>query len=52
MTTAHPGVSWQKIGSMRNVLAHPHGLVAYEIVYETVADELPVLLKKLEKRPA
>lgn len=44
----HPAIPWRRIKGMRNILAHEYGQIDYEIIYKTVADEVPDLAAALE----
>jgi len=46
---SHHDMPWKMIRGMRNILAHDYGQVDYEIVYNTIMKEIPMLLAKLEK---
>lgn len=46
---AHPGVPWKAVVGMRNKLVHDYMGVGEEMVWDTVARELPVLVSELER---
>ena len=46
---AHPDVPWKAIKGMRNRIVHNYGDVDIEIVYSTVHEDIPQLLRLLEK---
>ncbi len=48
-TTAHPEIPWQKMIGMRNRLIHEYFRVDYGVVWETIRDDLPGLIKTIEK---
>lgn len=48
-TAAHPNVAWRQIIGQRNILAHEYGQIDHELLYKTVADDIPVLIVQLEK---
>ena len=45
---AHPEISWHKIRGMRNILAHEYGEIDYEVIFKTVNESIPDLMKTLE----
>lgn len=46
--TAHPQIDWKAIVGMRSKLVHDYLNVDEDIVWDTVTNELPSLLKELE----
>jgi uncharacterized protein with HEPN domain len=44
---ANPTVPWQSAADMRNKLIHGYDLIDYEIVFDTVRDDLPRLVQQL-----
>ena len=46
---AHPTVPWQSAADMRNKLIHAYDVIDYEIVFDTVKDDLPVLVQQLRE---
>jgi uncharacterized protein with HEPN domain len=44
----HPSVPWQLAADMRNKLIHGYDVIEYAIVYDTVKDDLPVLVQQLD----
>ncbi|MDI6686786.1 MAG: DUF86 domain-containing protein [Desulfobacterales bacterium] len=44
----HPAVPWQKIIGMRNRLIHVYFDIDYNIIWQTVTDNLPPLIKQLQ----
>ena len=46
---SYPNIPWQAIIGMRNRLVHGYDLVDYDIVWSTVAEDLPPLISELEK---
>ncbi|MDX1402522.1 MAG: HepT-like ribonuclease domain-containing protein [Kiloniellales bacterium] len=45
----HPQIPWQVIISTRNRLIHGYFDIDLDIVWETVTEDLPILLKELRK---
>lgn len=45
----HPGIPWSDLVGMRNVLVHQYSTIDVATVWETVHDDLPALIAKLEK---
>jgi len=45
----YPNVPWPKIVSMRNRLIHGYDFVDYEVLWDTVAEDLPLLITELTK---
>ena len=45
----HPNVPWAQIIATRNRLIHGYDIVDYDIVWSTVAQDLPPLIAELEK---
>jgi uncharacterized protein with HEPN domain len=46
----YPKIPWRQIIGMRNRLIHGYDIVDYDIVWSTVADDLPPLIAELEKK--
>ena len=46
---ATPGIPWREISGQRNILAHEYGQIDHEILYKTVVDDIPELIRYLEK---
>ena len=49
--TQAPEVPWQEIVAMRNRLVHAYFSVNLDIVWQTVREDLPMLIAKLERLP-
>ncbi|MFQ5895627.1 MAG: DUF86 domain-containing protein [Nitrospinota bacterium] len=45
----HPSIPWEDVVSMRNKLIHEYDRVDLDILWDTVTDDLPRLIKELEK---
>ncbi len=48
---AHPDIPWAQIVSTRNRLIHGYDFVDYDILWQTVEEDLPVLIRALEGVP-
>ena len=46
---AHPEVPWPQIISMRNRLVHGYFDINLDILWQTIKEDLPVLIPQLEK---
>ena len=44
----YPNIPWRIIADMRNVMAHEYFQVNQKIVWNTIKNNLPELMKKLE----
>ena len=44
-----PGIPWRSIIGMRNAIAHGYDTVSLETVSQTIENELPGLIRELEK---
>ncbi len=44
----YPQVPWQDITDMRNRLAHGYDVINFDILWEVIKDELPLLVLQLE----
>lgn len=47
--TRYPHVPWPKIVGMRNRLIHGYDYVDYDILWDTITQDLPSLIAELEK---
>jgi uncharacterized protein with HEPN domain len=43
------GPNWHAIIGQRNIIAHEYGQIDYELLYRTVTDDIPVLIRQLEE---
>ena len=46
---AHPGISWKKMAGMRDRLIHGYFDVNLDVVWETVNEDLPPLIKHIDR---
>ena len=42
-------IPWRKIIGQRNILTHEYGQIDFELLYKTVADDIPELIRYLTK---
>jgi len=47
-TGKNPQVAWHAMIGQRNILAHEYGQIDYELLYRTVKDDIPNLIRQLE----
>ncbi len=47
--SAFPKISWVQISGMRNRLVHGYDFVDLDILWQTVKEDLPELIKELQK---
>jgi len=40
--------SWREIIGFRNIIAHGYDVIEYELVWETIKDDIPILLRQLK----
>jgi uncharacterized protein with HEPN domain len=45
---SHPSIPWQLAADMRNKLIHGYDVIEYEIVFDTVRNDLPVIAMSLD----
>lgn len=45
----YPGIPWPQIIGMRNRLIHGYNDIDFDILYQTVSEDLPSLISELEK---
>jgi uncharacterized protein with HEPN domain len=48
-TASQPDINWRAIIGQRNIIAHEYGQIDYELLYRTVTDDIPVLIRQLEE---
>lgn len=46
-TRLHPEIAWQEVKGLRNLLAHEYGQIDYEILYQTVEEDVALLAIQL-----
>ena len=46
----HPAIPWQEIIGMRNRLVHAYYDINYDVVWQTVKEDLPALVEALEQQ--
>lgn len=46
---AHKNIPWVDIAGLRNRLVHDYGSVDLHVVYLTLSDDVPTLIKELER---
>jgi uncharacterized protein with HEPN domain len=44
----HPSIPWQLAADMRNKLIHGYDVIEYAVVFDTVRDDLPLLVRHLD----
>lgn len=44
-----PGIPWREIVGQRNILVHEYGQIDHELLYNTAANDIPGLIRSLEK---
>jgi uncharacterized protein with HEPN domain len=49
LRAAYPEVPWTKIIGQRNVIAHGYAVIDHGRLFETVTDDLPPLIARLEE---
>jgi len=48
VTARYPAVPWREMGDMRNIVIHEYFGINTEILWETVQNELPLLVTKVK----
>jgi len=48
ITSSFPGIPWREMGDMRNIVIHEYFGVDPKIIWETVKNELPLILTGLK----
>lgn len=46
---AHKSIPWVDVAGLRNRLVHDYGNVDLSVIYLTLSDDVPVLIKELER---
>jgi uncharacterized protein with HEPN domain len=46
--SSHNDIPWQAIKGMRNRIVHDYGEVEFDIVHQTITEDIPEVCKKLE----
>lgn len=49
MRRKNPGIAWQAIIGMRNRLIHGYDVIDYDLLWNTVIHDLPLLITSLEE---
>ena len=44
----HDDIPWQAIKGMRNKIVHDYGDVNFDIIYQTISDDIPEIFEKLK----
>ena len=44
----HKDIPWQAIKGMRNRIVHEYGDVEFDVVHQTVTEDIPEICKKIE----
>jgi len=44
----HPEIEWHAMIGQRNIIAHEYGQIDYALLYHTVTDDVPELIRQLE----
>lgn len=44
----YPNIPWMKISGLRNRIVHDYGSIQLDIIYNTVIQDLPLLLNDLK----
>ena len=45
----HPNIPWRDMNDMRNIVAHEYYGVDYDIIWNTIKENIPTLKKKTEE---
>lgn len=44
----YPFIPWMKISGLRNRIVHDYGSIQLDIIYNTVKNDLPILVKEIK----
>lgn len=44
-----PDIPWREIIGQRNILAHEYGQIDHELLYKTIVDDVPKLIRRLDQ---
>ncbi len=44
----HNDIPWQAIKGMRNKIVHEYGDVEFDVVHQTITEDIPIICKKLD----
>ena len=47
MIMKYKSIPWNKLSGLRNKIVHDYGSIQFEIIYDTIKNDLPVLVDKL-----
>lgn len=47
--TKHPEIPWSQMIGMRNRLIHGYDVIDADVIWQTVTEDLPLLIKSLER---
>jgi len=47
-TSEHQEIEWHAMIGQRNIIAHEYGQIDYEVLYRTVVEDIPELIRQLK----